>query len=192
MEMRLVLFPALGTDERIFSFIGEIPGKVVFHRLPNPSPDDSMATYASRLAKELNVGGGDFIGGVSFGGMVAAEISCQRRTRGLILISSGLSSHCINPVAQRLGRLANHLPGGVLRSILGSRKTFKKVFGSDQPPLYELAARMLDDSPTQLLVEGGRLSLNYWPASKPLCPVYAIHGQIDSMIFPPEVSGCKI
>ena len=80
--MRLILLPALGADERIFSFLGELPGESVFPNLPVPFPKESMETYASRLAGKLVVQDTDLIGGVSFGGMVAAEIcpstGCQR------------------------------------------------------------------------------------------------------------------
>ena len=190
--MRLFLFPALAADERIFSFLGKLSDEVVFPRLAVPRPDDSMATYASRFAKCLEVKSTDMIGGVSFGGMVASEISCQRFTMGLILISSGLSSRSIDPMALSFGRLASKLPGKILRSMLGSRRTFEKVFGRDQPPLFSLARRMLDDAPDQLLIEGGRLSLNYWPVCQPLCPVHAIHGEEDRMMVPVEASDCRM
>ena len=190
--MRLFLLPALGTDERIFSFLGKLSDEVVFPRLTVPLFNDSMETYASRLAEGLGIKDTDIVGGVSFGGMVAAEISCRRFTKGLILISSGLSSRSIDPMALRLGSLASRLPGKLLRAMLGSRKTFEKVFGPDQPPLFSLARQMLDDSPDQLLIQGGRLSLSYWPANQPLCPVHAIHGEKDRLMFPVEVADCRM
>ena len=191
-EMRLFLLPALGTDKRIFSFLGKLPAEIVHPGIPSPLAKETMAEYGTRMAESMALEEEDMIGGVSFGGMVAAEIARQRRIKGLILISSGLSSHSVDPLAQRFGSLAFNLPNHMMRSILGSRKTFKKVFGEDRPPLYQLARQMLDDSPDDMLINGGRLSLSYYPDNPVRCPVYAIHGEKDSMMFPVEVVGCRM
>jgi len=190
--MRLILLPALGADERIFSCLDELPGELVLPLLPVPTPLDSMGTYASRLAATLAVKEADLIGGVSFGGMVAAEIARQQDVKGLVLISSGLSSRSIDPLAQRFARLALNFPVKMVRAILGSKKTFKKVFGNDQPPLHRLAEQMLHDTPDELLIQGGRLSLSYFSDEPVKCPVHAIHGEQDSMMFPAEVADCRI
>ncbi len=190
--MRLFLLPALGADERIFSFLGKLPVELVLPRLLSPHSEDTMATFAARMVEVLEPKEHDMIGGVSFGGMVAAEIARQRHISGLILISSGLSSRSVDPLAQRLGRLACNLPNRMMRSILGSHKTFKKVFGKDHPQLYQLVRQMLADSPDELLVLGGRLSLNYYSELPIRCPVFAIHGEDDTMMFPVEVGNCRI
>jgi pimeloyl-ACP methyl ester carboxylesterase len=190
--MRLFLLPALGADERIFSFLGKLPIELVLPRLLSPHSEDTMETFAYRMAEVLELDEKDMIGGVSFGGMVAAEIARQRPLKSLILISSGLSSRSVDPLAQRLGRLACNLPIRMMRSILGSYKTFKKVFGNEHPQLYQLVRQMLADSPDALLLHGGRLSLNYHSELPLRCPVFAIHGEKDTMMFPVEVENCHM
>ncbi len=84
----LILLPGLGGDARLFS-----PQRLAFPELVVPGwiePDrnESLADYAARLAKVIDPGCPCFIGGVSFGGVVALEVATHLTTRECYLLGS--------------------------------------------------------------------------------------------------------
>ena len=84
----LILLPGLGGDHRLFD-----PQRAAFPELVTPdwiAPEkkESLVDYAARFAKLIDPGCPCFIGGVSFGGVVALEVASQLATRECYLIGS--------------------------------------------------------------------------------------------------------
>ena len=84
----LILLPGLGGDSRLFR-----PQRAVFPQLVipdwiEPQPDEPLVDYAARFARILDPGQPCFIGGVSFGGVVALEIATHLKTRECYLLGS--------------------------------------------------------------------------------------------------------
>ncbi|PLX86105.1 MAG: hypothetical protein C0617_02155 [Desulfuromonas sp.] len=190
--IRLFLFPALGADERMFSLLGELPARVETPRLPVPGKGQGMDAYAEQVAEACGIDSRDWVGGCSFGGMVASAIARQGRAAGLVLIGGALSSEAVVPAARRVGKISLHLPGPLLRPALEGEHTLNRLFGPDRPPLYEQARAMLRDTPVELIVRGGRLALEYFPATDVPCPVLAVHGAEDRAMAPPGVENCLL
>ena len=74
-ELPLILFSAMGADASIF-----LPQKLAFQNLivpewPKPVEDDNLASYCSRLAAATDPGCPCIVGGASFGGVVALEMT---------------------------------------------------------------------------------------------------------------------
>lgn len=67
------------------SILGLLPNAVVAEFIP-PENNETLVSYASRMANRIPAN--SFVAGVSFGGIVALEISRIVRPRGCILISS--------------------------------------------------------------------------------------------------------
>src|SRR5215470_15796970 len=89
---RLVLFSGMGADGRLFRSIRVPEAEIVTPDHSEPLQGETLIQYASRVANNLNVQRTDIIGGVSFGGMLAGEITRQRPVAGLILLGS-----CVRP-----------------------------------------------------------------------------------------------
>jgi pimeloyl-ACP methyl ester carboxylesterase len=108
----------LGADERIFSKL-EIQGSVLMHlKWLSPEINESLITYAGRIARQLQHDRPVLIG-VSFGGMVAIEIAKLIPVEKIILISS-IKSHRELPAWMKVcGRYKFDavLPGRPLKSI---------------------------------------------------------------------------
>ena len=81
---RLLLLPGLGADERLFAGLGPLGLPVVIHRLPIPQHHESMTRFALRVAAELELRPEDWIGGASFGALVAADIAHDLGPAGAI------------------------------------------------------------------------------------------------------------
>ena len=55
---------------------------------PRPDPADHLSTYCQRLAAEIDPGRECFVGGASFGGIVALEVARHVNSRACFLIGS--------------------------------------------------------------------------------------------------------
>jgi pimeloyl-ACP methyl ester carboxylesterase len=190
MSRRMVLFPGLGADERMFVRIGNPGFPLQTPRLPVPKPGEDLSRYARRTADLLDLDENAILGGSSFGSLVASAISRQKRIRGLVLIGGALSSEGLRPIPG-VGILRN-FPDRMLRPMIRSDRALEFVFGAESAELRELARQMMADAPDSLLLRGGRMILDYHPAAPPFCPVFAIHGAKDVVMSPPPVPGCRI
>jgi pimeloyl-ACP methyl ester carboxylesterase len=81
------LFSGIGADSSIFMNL-QLPGyhKVYINWIP-ASPSETITQYATRLKSQITVENPDIIG-LSFGGIVAVEVSKQVKVHKMVLISS--------------------------------------------------------------------------------------------------------
>lgn len=189
---RLLLFPGLGADERMFGGLDLACAEVVPVRLPPPQTRESMTRYALRVAAGLGLRPEDWVGGSSFGGLVAADIARRRPVRGLVLIGGALSAASLVRPLRWLGRIGRLLPIRRLHPSLATRTTLQFAFGPLSAPHMHLLNDMMIATPMALLREGARLAVGYRPAIPVLCPVHAIHGERDRLMRPPPVTNCRI
>lgn len=188
---RLLLLPGLGADKRLFAGLGGLCLPVIVRRLPEPVRHEGMTTYALRVAAQLQMRPDDWIGGVSFGGMVAAAIARHRPARGLILIGGALSSDALPRALRIATRLARYVPIAPVRAALGRPFLLMRGFGLLTAAQAATIATMLAATPENALREGARLLANHHPAIPLLCPAYAIHGAQDRLMHAPPVADCQ-
>src|SRR5690242_21168127 len=98
---RLVLFSGMGADGRLFRSIRIPEAEIVTPDHAEPAPGETLPQYAVRIADRLNIEPADFVGGISFGGMLAGEIAQQRRVAEIGRAQSELQSH-VNLVCRLL------------------------------------------------------------------------------------------
>lgn len=86
-QKTIYLFSGLGADSSLFRNL-ELPGyhKVYINWVPS-SPDETITEYAARIKDQITVEN-PYIIGVSFGGIVAVEVSKLVNTKKMVLISS--------------------------------------------------------------------------------------------------------
>lgn len=85
--MKLYAISGLGADERVFQFLN-IEAEVISLNWIPPQKEEQLKDYALRLAKIINVSEPFALMGVSFGGLIATEISKELNPLMTILISS--------------------------------------------------------------------------------------------------------
>ena len=87
--MKAYFIPGLGADKTVFRNI-ESPSSVepIYMEWIEPGKDESLASYASRLSAGIDTSEPFIIVGLSFGGMIAVEISKYYKPYKLVLISS--------------------------------------------------------------------------------------------------------
>jgi surfactin synthase thioesterase subunit len=192
MSARLLLLPGLGADERLFSRLGELCVPAVPARLPLPAADEAFTAYALRVAAQLDLRPEDWIGGCSFGSLVAADIARRRPVAGLVLIGGALSSAALAPPLRSLIRLAGPLPWGRLHPLVAHPLALRLAFGKLNAGVIDLLAAMAADTPVPMLRAGARFLADYHPRIPVLCPVHAIHGCRDRLLRPPPLPDCRM
>jgi len=161
-------------------------------QLPPPQDGESMTRYALRVAAGLGLRPEDWLGGASFGSLVAGEIARCRPVRGVVLIGGALSAASFVRPLRWSATVARTLPLQHLHQLLARPDTLRFIFGPLPASQMRLLRDMLIATPRALLREGARLALSYMPATRVLCPVYAIHGERDRLMHPPPVVNCHI
>lgn len=110
----------LGADERIFSKLTWEPGiDVHYINWIIPEKDEPLEIYAKRMASKIKAAGDFTLIGVSFGGIMAIEITKLIPVKKLILISSVETHHQIPGWMKLCGKLKLNklIPTGVLHDI---------------------------------------------------------------------------
>lgn len=187
-EARLILLPGLGADARLLG-----PQKAAFgHAVETPDwlepeGDESLERYARRWAEALRDESDErpvFVGGVSFGGIVAMHMAEALRPEAVVLIASCRSSDDVPmrfEIAQRLGSFVPDATVGKLLPLLAI--PFAVLDGLDSDHL-KLLRSMAKDTDPALLQWAGRAVAN-WQfdlAHELPCPVHRIHGARDWVI----------
>lgn len=183
----LLLFSGMAADATVFaSQQTAIPGLVAPDWL-KPERDETLTDYCRRWAEDLRPLQPRFLGGASFGGIVALEVAQYLKPEAVFLIGSVRSPAELPRRIRRLRVFRSVLPAvplGVLqwsarttsrlphRQALGHLLGIARLFGAADPDVVRWSARQI-------------LAWRQTPVLE--CPVYAIHGDADP-IFP--IRGC--
>jgi pimeloyl-ACP methyl ester carboxylesterase len=135
----IYILSGLGADEKVFVNLN-LPGYILnFIRWIPPLPNEDLTSYATRLKTQITTLEPVLIG-LSFGGIMAIEISRQMRVRKIILISS-VKTRLELPFHYRLAgalRLERLIPGAYLRR---ANAFYYKMFGLET----KKEKKLLDD-----------------------------------------------
>ena len=84
----LYYISGLGADDRVFKFLQLQDVNEKFIRWIKPDEQESLSDYCKRLTSQIDPADGIVLIGISFGGIVAQEISKHIRVDKVIIISS--------------------------------------------------------------------------------------------------------
>ncbi len=188
---RLILFPGLGADPRLFEKQKRLFGNDL--ECPAwlaPQRDEPFDSYAHRWAQRLEPQQSDrrplLLGGVSFGGLVAMQMAKHLRPRAVILIGSCRSKHA-KPrgwsVARRLGDMIPRRLFGSAAMALAARGV--ALFDGLDDTHRALLIKMAGQSDPDRVRWGGHacadwdFSAHHEPGFP---PIHQIHGRHDPII----------
>ena len=180
----LILFSGMGADERVFAPQVEALGNVIVPKWLPPRPDETLCAYGQRLAEAVDPGRPFFIGGASFGGMVAIEAA--RRLPGVLgcfLIGSVRSPDELPRrlrVMRPATRVARRLPFGWLPPAV---RCVDAVAGGFCSPATRAFLRQAAGADAEFLRWAcGALLTWEAPRGPPPFPVHQIHGERDAIL----------
>lgn len=189
----LILLPGMGADARMFREQKKaFPQLVVPDWIP-PLRGETLVEYAHRFAEAINPGTPFYLGGASFGGIIAYEMAQHVRPESLFLIASGRSYQRMVPWLRRVRSIAHMtqiLPWDVasLVSELGLG-----VAGSVMPFPVRVILKHIHHQRTPFMKWSLHAILRWEPSDYvPTFAIHHLHGARDPF-FPANQSGaCQI
>jgi pimeloyl-ACP methyl ester carboxylesterase len=182
---RLVLFPGLAADGRAFE-----PQRQAFPWLEvppwlTPRGDERLESYSQRMARQIVLDDRPlYLGGFSFGAIVALEVARQLPAAGVFLIGGGLSHRMITWPFRWMCHVAPLIPLPLVPLVL---KFFPLALDMIEDLSDEhkwLYVRMSRETPPAMIRWGAGAMMN-WEFTGPLpAPVHAIHGHDDRIVRP--------
>lgn len=179
---RLVLLPGLGADARLFD-----PQRAMFPEIEVPPwlphrEDESLADYARRMAATVTPSADLYLGGVSFGGMVALDMARLLQPRAVFLIASCRTGRQIAPHLRYFVTFAHMFPARAFAVGAKLSALYMRKFGHLTEEQEAFFAEMLADV-QPAFVRWGIAAITAWPGPGELpMPIYHIHGSADELI----------
>jgi len=139
------LIPGLGADERVFQRLQPLlRGETCLLSWLTPTPEETLPHYAARMAASIPVEAEGLLVGVSFGGVVALEISRLRPGLHTVLISSIPDASCLPPLLRlvRATRVYRLVPPQLLKLFPRAGQWY---FGVRNGAEYRLFRQILRD-----------------------------------------------
>jgi len=181
MKATVVLLPGLGADRRLFGPQEAVVDDLVVPAWPEPKPRESLPEFAARLADSVPRSECLYLGGSSFGGMVALELAALLRPKGVLLIGSCTHPSSIAPLARSVRRLASALPVSCFRPRRWMLPFVLPKSGCLTPGQRELVWSMALATPASFLKWGVEAILS-WRPTPVAVPVHHVHGSHDRLI----------
>ena len=191
----LVLIPGLGADVAFYARQRQAFGDrlIVPQWIQPQHEDETLEHYAHRLARRIqelpNLRRPFFVGGVSLGGMLAAEIAecCGDDAAGLLLIAACCRRQQVTPLFRVVAAGSGVVPDGLIKGLLNHAVPHAIGWwqGLD-PAATDLFNQSTFRTDIPLLKWGGRAIRRWQEPADPKCPVYLAHGRRDWVIPIPE------
>jgi pimeloyl-ACP methyl ester carboxylesterase len=169
----LILLPGMGADARMFAAQRAAFPELRVPAWIEPRAGESLAHYARRLTEAIETSEPCFVGGASFGGMVAIEMAPYLPTRAVFLIGSARSPDAI----------------GGLRHVAELRRAFRLIRSITNIAIQTLDW-LIDDTTNDILQQfaetdaaflqwATRAVLEWEPTHRWQGPIFQIHGDRD-------------
>jgi pimeloyl-ACP methyl ester carboxylesterase len=174
-EPPLILLSGMSANERLFRYQNAAFPNLVIPSWIEPDPKERLAVYAERLARLIDPGVPCFVGGVSFGGIVALEMVPHLPTKACFLIGS-IRSPAQLPWQMRLFRPLSRLTPDQFAQLTALCLRLPKP--SLPGRTYRQLVRYAE--PSANFLRWATLAVLAWrPLRSGTTPVYHIHGELD-------------
>lgn len=174
--MKIYGISGLGADKRVFGFL-ELNCQFIPIEWIEYKEKESIKDYSARLSEVIDTKSKFGILGVSFGGLVAVEISKILNPSCTILISSAETKNELSPFFRSLGKLGliNAMPAKALNP---PRKIAQFVFGTTNKKLLN---KILDDTNLEF-AKWAINELTKWDNEDEIKNIIRIHGTKDKLL----------
>ena len=181
--MKTIYFVSgLGADERAFQHLQQngITGKLI--KWVAPKKHESLRDYCMRLTDQLDAPGGIILIGVSFGGIVAQELSKLVKVDKVIILSSIKSPEELSRPLNAARALGLHrlFPPSLVKWAATAIRGY--LFGATTRAERELLRLIIRDTDTRFVGWAIEVMMR-WRGGAPSPAVVHIHGDKDR-IFP--------
>ncbi|MFI5361211.1 MAG: alpha/beta fold hydrolase [Elusimicrobiota bacterium] len=178
---RVFLFSGMGADRRLLGPLRAQGFELLFPDHLAPQDRESLIAYAERTAEAHRIGPDDVVGGASFGGMLAAQISSRRKVAGVILLASCHRPGRL-PGAYRAVELLSRVVPDAFIGVRSWRPLLRARMGPVDRITEDLLVEMAAGYSPEKLRRFGRMIVE-WPGVETFpCPMLAVHGAEDRVL----------
>jgi pimeloyl-ACP methyl ester carboxylesterase len=178
--MKVYFISGLAADKRVFKYIQLPEGcEAVYLDWITPEKDESLPSYAMRLAASINPEEAFALVGLSFGGMLATEIAKQYKPVVTVLISSVPVSTQLPGYFKIAAKMGLHkiVPISLIKTSAATKRLFTRELVEDK----KLLLQIINESDTGLIRWSMHAILNWQNETIPH-PVCHIHGTRDEVL----------
>ena len=201
-DPRIVLFPGLGANQELFKKQKqEFGDQLLIPDYPVPVKDESLTDYAARWSREFPISESEFsrgpvwLGGLSFGGMLAIELAKHFESRGIpvagvLLISCPRTKDAIAPRFQTQVSALKLMPEGIVRAGMKQMgvayfSRMESLSPEDTKSLEAMVANLNYGFFLWSAVASARWELTEEELPKRI-PLHQLHGEKDGVIPLPQ------
>lgn len=180
-KMNVYFLSGLGADKRVFSKL-KLDDRFDVHYIDwiPPKRKEELHDYAARLTAQMDTTKPFQLVGLSFGGIIASELSEIVHPEQIILISSTSTNIPISKFNRGLIKFLLFSP--LAAPILKSANSFTyKYFGADTPELKTLLKQILHDTDSKFL-KWALARMSEWNHPDKVENLYHIHGAADRLL----------
>lgn len=176
---KIYILSGLGADERVFKYLDFKDWDVTFIKWIKPLNHEPLANYSKRISEQIKHDDPILIG-LSFGGIVAAEIAKIIKVEKLILISSLKTQNQIPLVYRLAGKLYLHrlIPYAILKKDTFVNRWLFGVVGKNDRDLFK---KVLADTDLDYLKWAINTIVN-WQNTQIHPNLFHIHGTQDKIL----------
>jgi pimeloyl-ACP methyl ester carboxylesterase len=178
--MKVYFISGLAADRRVFKHIQLPQGyEAVFLDWIKPEKDESLPSYALRLAAAINRHEPFALVGLSFGGMLAVEIAKQYQPAVTFLISSVPVSTQLPGYFRMAGKLGLHkiVPISLIKTSSATKRFFSRENNEDKKLLWQI----INESDMDLIRWSMHAILS-WQNDVVPQKIWHIHGTHDEVL----------
>ena len=179
MKEKIYIFSGLGADKRVFKRIQFNDFEPVFIDWISPEKNESLENYSKRISSQIE-NENPIILGISFGGIIAIEISKQIKTKKLILLATAKTRSELSKFYIIVGKLGmlNIIPTRLFKSTNFLTHYF---FGTKTTEDRATLKEIIDDTDPYFLKWALHKILNWTNTDVPRNFIH-IHGTNDKII----------
>jgi pimeloyl-ACP methyl ester carboxylesterase len=188
---RLVLFSGIGIGPQLYGPQRVLPVRVITPEWIDARDGETLAQYARRMAADVEPGWADaplYLGGVSFGGMIALEAARVLNPQGVFLIGSCYSHRHLSAPVRLVGRMVPHMPPAMIALSLMPAPLMFRVVGRPDRRQRQVLMDLVRQPNVPQIRWGARAIMEWEFAGPPPFPVHQIHGGDDYIV---PVSGVR-
>jgi pimeloyl-ACP methyl ester carboxylesterase len=179
--MNVYFLSGLGADKRVFSQL-KLDDQFIIHHIEwiKPLKKEALAHYAARLVPQIDTTQPFQLVGLSFGGIIASELSNITHPEQIVIISSTPTGVPISKFYRGLVKFLLLSPFAA--PLLKSTNSFTyKFFGANTPELKTLLKNILHDTDSKFL-KWALVRMSSWDRKAKAENLYHIHGSADRLI----------
>jgi pimeloyl-ACP methyl ester carboxylesterase len=182
-KMNVYFLSGLGADKRVFDQL-KLDDQFDVHHIEwiQPQKKETLSHYAGRLVSQMDTARPFQLVGLSFGGIIASELSEIVHPKQIILISSTPTGIPVSKFNQGLIKflLLSPFASPILKS---TNSMTYKYFGADTPEMKKLLKDILHDTDSKFL-KWALVRMSSWDRKTRAENLFHIHGSSDRLIAP--------